>query len=56
MHGPISIRFTEITLNGLVTKHSVFISQHGKELPVISFGSFENSLFSDVSMVSAIPP
>jgi len=47
---------TEIILNGLVTKHSVFISQHGKELPVVNFGSFENNLFSDVSMVSALPP
>jgi len=47
---------TEIILSGLVTKHSVFISQHGKELPVVNLGSFENNLFCDVSMASAIPP
>jgi len=46
---------TEIVLSGLVTEHSVFISQQGKELPVVDFGSFENSPFCHVSTVSAIP-
>jgi hypothetical protein len=45
----------EIVLSGLVTEHSVFISQQGKELPVVDFGSFENSPFCHVSTVSAIP-